>query len=97
MTGEAASTDGTACEVVVHGMVQGVFFRDSCRAEARAAGVAGWVTNAYDGTVHARFEGDSDAVDRLVAWAHRGPRHAIVDRVDVTWVLPEGLTGFEVR
>jgi acylphosphatase len=90
-------TGRTAREVVVRGMVQGVFFRDSCRSEARAAGVAGWVTNASDGTVHARFEGDPGAVERMVAWSRHGPRHADVERVDVREVEPEGLTGFEVR
>ena len=90
-------TGRTAREVVVHGMVQGVFFRDSCRSEARAAGVAGWVTNASDGTVRARFEGDREAVERMVAWSRHGPRHADVERVDVRDVEPQGLTGFEVR
>ena len=46
-------TDTVARHVVVHGRVQGVFFRDSCRREAQHAGVAGWVFNASDGTVHA--------------------------------------------
>ncbi len=86
-----------ARRVVVHGLVQGVFFRDSCRTEARDAGVRGWVTNAPDGTVRAHFEGAADAVDRLVAWVRHGPRHADVERVDVDDVPPEGMAGFEVR
>jgi acylphosphatase len=91
------SDDRTAREVVVHGRVQGVFFRDSCRTEARAAGVAGWVTNEPDGTVRAHLEGSPDAVERLVTWLHHGPPHADVDRVDVHEVAAEGLSGFEVR
>jgi acylphosphatase len=90
-------SDRTAREVVVHGRVQGVFFRDSCRTEAWAAGVTGWVTNAPDGTVHARFEGSPDSVERLVAWVHDGPPHADVERVDVHEVPVEGLRSFEVR
>ena len=86
-----------ARRVVVHGLVQGVFFRDSCRAEARDAGVRGWVTNASDGTVRAHFEGAAGAVDRLVAWVRHGPRHADVERVEVDDVPPEGMAGFEVR
>ena len=46
---------------VVHGNVQGVFFRDSARREAEKVGVAGWITNNSDGTVEAVFEGDEDA------------------------------------
>lgn len=85
------------CRVVVHGRVQGVFFRDSCRAEAEAAGVAGWVRNAPDGTVEAVFEGAPDAVRRLVDWCREGPSSASVTGADVTEQPHEGLSGFEVR
>jgi acylphosphatase len=90
-------TERVAKEVVVSGRVQGVFFRDTCRREARAAGAAGWVTNEPDGTVRAHFEGTPDAVEALVTWAHRGPEHAEVSGVDVEDVHPAGLVGFEVR
>jgi len=83
--------------VVVHGRVQGVFFRDSTRQRAQAAGVAGWVANRADGTVEAVFEGDDDAVESLVAWMHDGPRGADVERVEVEDDAAEDLTGFEVR
>ena len=83
--------------VVVHGRVQGVFFRATTRDVARAAGVAGWVRNRPDGTVEAVFEGAPDAVDRLVAFARTGPDHARVDRVDVHEEPTEGLRGFDVR
>jgi acylphosphatase len=55
--------------VVVHGRVQGVFFRDTAAREARARGVAGWVRNRGDGTVEAVFEGAPDAVAALVPLA----------------------------
>lgn len=83
--------------VVAHGLVQGVFFRDTCRREAERRGVAGWVENAYDGTVVAEFEGPSDAVEALVDWCRRGPSRAHVERVDVTDREPDGRTGFHVR
>jgi acylphosphatase len=83
--------------VLVSGHVQGVLFRDSCRSEAQRAGVAGWVRNLYDGRVEAVFEGEPSAVDRLVAWMHRGPRNAVVRDVDVYDEEPEGLSGFEIR
>jgi acylphosphatase len=82
--------------VVVHGRVQGVFFRDSTRQRADSAGVAGWVSNRPDGTVEAVFEGDEDAVERLVGWMRDGPRGAQVDRVEVNEEEPEGLSGFTV-
>jgi acylphosphatase len=83
--------------VVVHGNVQGVFFRDSCRREAESRGVAGWVANRSDGAVEAVFEGGADAVEALVDWCRRGPRGADVSSVDDTSEAPEGLSGFSVR
>jgi acylphosphatase len=83
--------------VVARGRVQGVFFRDSTRREARSAGVAGWVSNRSDGAVEAVFEGDDEAVERMVAFVRRGPGHANVDDLEVSEEEPEGLSGFEVR
>ena len=82
--------------VVVRGNVQGVFFRDSCRREARSHRVAGWVRNNPDGTVEAVFEGGEAAVLSLVDWAHLGPAGAQVSRVEVADEEPEGLSGFRV-
>jgi acylphosphatase len=82
--------------VVVHGFVQGVFFRDTVRRRADAAGVSGWVRNNRDGTVEAVLEGDDEAVERLVAFCRRGPRGAQVERIEVFEEEPEGLAGFRV-
>jgi acylphosphatase len=83
--------------VVVHGHVQGVFFRDSSRRLAQQHAVAGWISNRWDGTVEAVFEGEDDAVERLVAFCRKGPRGAQVERVDVMDEEPESLSGFNVR
>ena len=83
--------------VVVHGLVQGVFFRDSVRRRAVDAGVSGWVRNTREGTVEAVLEGEHDAVAKLVAFCREGPRGARVERVDATEEPPEGLSGFAIR
>jgi acylphosphatase len=83
--------------VVVRGNVQGVFFRDSCRREARSRGLTGWVTNRPDGAVEAVFEGEPEAVEALVDWCRHGPRGADVESVDETREDPEGVSGFDVR
>ncbi len=83
--------------VVVHGLVQGVFFRDTVRRHAQSHGVAGWVRNNPDGTVEAVFEGAPEAVERLVAFVHEGPSGAIVQRVEVRDEEDEGLSGFAIR
>ena len=83
--------------VIVKGCVQGVFFRDSCRREALAKGVVGWVHNRVDGAVEAALEGEAEAVDLVVAWMRSGPRHASVEAVDVREDEPMGETGFSIR
>ena len=83
--------------VLVSGRVQGVFFRDTLRRLAQEHGVAGWVRNLPDGRVEAVLEGAAEDVGRLVEWAHHGPRHAVVDHVEVRAEPPEGLGTFRVR
>lgn len=90
-------TDRIARDVVVHGLVQGVFFRDSCRRLALDAGVTGWVRNEPDGSVRALLEGPSGAVEQIVAWMYDGPPNAVVEGVEVTETEPSGLSRFEVR
>lgn len=82
--------------VIISGLVQGVFFRDTCRRLAEQNGVAGWVRNRFDGTVEAVYEGEEAAVLRMLDWSRRGPRRAVVERVDVSTERPEGLTGFTI-
>ena len=81
--------------VVVHGEVQGVFFRDTARREASRYGVSGWIHNTAEGTVEAVFEGDRKAVDRMVGFAHEGPSQAEVEHVETFDEEVEGLQGFE--
>jgi len=84
--------------VVVHGRVQGVWFRGATAERAREIGVAGWVRNRADGTVEAVIEGAPGAVETLVRFVHRGPPAARVERVEChDEGPPEGLLGFRVR
>ena len=83
--------------VVLHGRVQGVFFRETIRREAERAGVAGSVRNNPDGTVEAVLEGNETAVERVLAACRRGPEGADVDRVEVREEAEEGLEGFSVE
>ncbi|MEJ2869166.1 acylphosphatase [Actinomycetospora sp. OC33-EN08] len=87
----------SARHLVVHGTVQGVFFRASAEQEAQRLGVAGWVRNRSDGTVEMLVEGAEDAVGSMVRWAHEGPARAEVTGVDVSEAEPAGLDGFTQR
>ena len=71
----------TILHLIIHGRVQGVFFRDSMRREAERMAVTGWVRNLDDGTVEAMVQGDADAVEAILQWARHGPPHAQVQHV----------------
>jgi len=87
-----------AVDVVVHGRVQGVWFRASTREAADRHGVSGWVCNEPDGTVRAHLEGQAADVDAVLDWIRAGgPPRAHVAAVDVTSVTPTGSTGFRSR
>lgn len=79
------------------GTVQGVGFRQATRRRARELGVLGWVRNADDATLAVHAEGSPDAIDRLIAFLHEGPRGAVVVELLVEEVAPEGHEQFAIR
>lgn len=96
MSEGSPSGDRVRAHVVVHGIVQGVYFRSSTKRQADALGLDGWVRNRADGSVEAVFEGASDAVARMLAWCRVGPPHAQVEDVEVAWEAPAGERGFRI-
>lgn len=89
--------DKRRVRVRIKGRVQGVFFRAYTRDAAIEEGVAGWVKNLPDGRVEAVFEGDSDKVERMVAWCSEGSPLSRVDRVESQEEVYEGEhDGFEI-
>jgi acylphosphatase len=83
--------------LLIDGLVQGVWFRESCRRQASLCGVAGWVRNRADGRVEAVLEGDPEGVNAMEVWCHRGPPRAHVTSVEVVDEPPQGEIGFRVR
>ena len=81
---------------LITGRVQGVFYRATCRDEAVARGLAGWVRNNSDGSVEAVFEGPEADVHAILEWCRRGPPSAAVQHVQVSWEPPEGDRGFHI-
>ncbi len=76
--------------VFIDGRVQGVFFRQYMKEAAQKEKVTGWVKNLPDGRVEAIFEGDANAVRRMIEWCHRGSPASRVDDVEV---IEEAYTG----
>jgi acylphosphatase len=69
--------------VWIKGRVQGVFFRAYTRDAAVKERLTGWVRNLPDGRVEAIFEGDSENVDRVLAWCRGGSPLSRIDHVEV--------------
>jgi acylphosphatase len=71
--------------LLVHGRVQGVFFRQAAADEARQLGLRGWVRNLANGDVEIVAEGPRRELKILAAWAHQGPPLARVTGVEEEW------------
>jgi len=69
--------------LIIRGLVQGIGFRYSMAAQARALGVTGWVRNRRDGSVEAMVAGSAEQVAAMIAWSRHGPAGAAVDHVAV--------------
>jgi acylphosphatase len=83
---------------IVHGRVQGVFFRDFTRRQALALRLVGYVRNLRDGTVELAAEGPRSDLEELLGRIGVGPPGAWVERVDSEWQDPNGdFDSFEVR
>jgi acylphosphatase len=79
--------------VVVHGRVQGVWYRGWAVDQARSLRLRGWVRNRHDGTVEALFSGPEQAVAEMVQRCAAGPPAARVSRVeehDTDLPVPDG-------
>lgn len=68
--------------ILVHGHVQGVWFRGWAVDQAEALGLNGWVRNRRDGSVEILAAGDTEAIEELIARCRRGPPAARVERVE---------------
>jgi acylphosphatase len=85
-------------QLLVHGRVQGVFFRQAAADEARSLGLRGWVKNLANGDVEIVAEGPRRELKILAAWAHQGPRLARVTGVEEEWSDFRGEEGaFAIR
>lgn len=71
--------------LIIHGKVQGVFFRASTQNKAKELGLTGFVRNRQDGTVEIVAEGREKQLFELVNWCRTGPDMAIVDSVQSDW------------
>jgi acylphosphatase len=86
-----------ARRIVISGVVQGVGFRWATRFEAVRLDLQGWVRNLPDGSVEAWLEGETEAVEAMMAWAEAGPPGSEVSGLAVFEEEPTEPGRFEIR
>ncbi len=87
-----------ALHLIIHGRVQGVWFRASTQEVANQLKIRGWVRNTPDGAVEAHIQGDDTSVSKMLLWCYQGPPGARVDSIDVKEVsLNEEYKAFNIR
>ena len=77
-------------QLVISGIVQGVFFRASALAVARSLKLSGFVRNLSNGRVEVIAEGEEQALARMIEWCRKGPPGARIEEVEVTWAEATG-------
>ena len=84
-------------EIIVYGIVQGVFFRATTRDVAVKLGLRGTVRNLRDGSVEIIAEGYKEDLNTLISFAKEGPPSAKVYDIDIIWKDPqENLPFFKI-
>lgn len=81
----------------VSGRVQGVFFRENTRKMAQDLGLKGWVRNLSDGRVEVVFEGDDEAVKKMIEFCRNGPGMASVLSFDFGYEAFKNFESFEIK
>ena len=71
--------------IIVHGRVQGVFYRAQTVDIATDLNLKGWVKNRDDGKVEVVAEGERLDLERFIEWCGRGPKHALVTNTEIFW------------
>jgi acylphosphatase len=84
-----------ARHLLIHGKVQGVYYRASAEQEALRLGLSGWVRNRFSGEVEAVICGTDDQLEAFIDWAHEGPPAAEVTRIEISSAEPPE-AGFRV-
>ncbi|AUN94281.1 acylphosphatase [Pseudazoarcus pumilus] len=84
-----------ARHLLIHGKVQGVYYRASAEKEAMRLGLSGWVRNRFSGEVEAVVYGPEADVDAFIDWAREGPPAAEVTRIEISSAEPPD-EGFRV-
>lgn len=70
---------------VVHGDVQGVFFRQFAKERADSLRIFGYAKNMEDGTVEVVAQGEEALLKTFLESISAGPENAQVESLNVMW------------
>lgn len=91
-------TDLVHIRALIHGRVQGVYYRAFAARTAKALAIKGFVRNTRDGDVELEAEGEKIKIDELLQQLKIGPPDAIVEKIDTAFSAYQGhYKSFEVR
>jgi len=71
--------------LLIHGKVQGVFYRDFVKKTADSLELKGWVRNNPNETVEVVAEGEEEKLKKLLEKCKDGPAAAKVDDIGLEW------------
>jgi len=91
-------SDLVRLKALVHGKVQGVYYRAFTFRVAKALSLNGCVKNTPSGDVEVQAEGTRERLEALLRELKVGPAGASVNKIDVTWSTYTGdFSRFDVR
>ena len=70
----------------IYGLIKGVFFRVGIKEQADALSLKGFARNTTkDGRecVEAIFEGDAEAIEKMIEFCKKGPKFSRVQKVEI--------------
>ena len=82
--------------VIVKGKVQGVFYRQSTREQARILQITGTVKNLPDGSVEIIATGTSEQLNQFTTWCRQGPSRAVVTDLIITPLSLQSFNDFSI-
>ena len=86
-----------AIHIIVHGRVQGVWFRAGTKEKADELRLFGWVKNKSEGTVEIHAEGEKLRLENFILWCREGTPAANVTSLNLNQTSLQNFTSFEIR
>ena len=76
--------------------MQGIFFRSFIKENAERYNVKGFCRNLEDGRVEIFLEGDDKDVDKMIELCQKGPKHAMIRKIQIKQEKFQNLKGFKI-